>query len=119
MFLIDAAGDELLDLRVLGFDGRNAAVEQLDLPEAARAGALHPNDEFGRAALLVRGISHDRGHDGPDKTEADDDDDFLAGLALFGGKLLQADEFGLVFLRRRQWELFAGGTDGDLVLLHS
>ena len=43
------------------------------------------SSEFRRSPFLVRGVGDDRGQDGADKTEADDHDDFLAGLALVGG----------------------------------
>src|ERR1039458_4105303 len=105
LLVVDAAGDELLDLRVLGLDWRDAAVEQPDLPEAAGAGALDANDELRGPAFLVRRIGHDGGHDGPDKPEADDHHDFLPGLALLGGQRAQPGEFLLILLARRQWKL--------------
>ena len=66
----------------------------MDLPEAARAGALHADDEFGGlAGLAVDGVGDDGGHDGADEADADDDDDLAAHLALLGDDLLKPLEF--------------------------
>ena len=114
-FSLDAAGDHRIDLGVLGLDRRLAAVEQRDLPVAARAGPLAADDELaGLAGLLVDGVGDDRRHDGADEADAHDHDDLLALGPGRPGEGLDALQLGRVILRFRQLELLPGRTHGIL-----
>ena len=54
LLLLGTARNEQIDLGIFGLNRRDAAIEQWNLPKAARAGALHADDELGGApALLV------------------------------------------------------------------
>ena len=110
----DAAADEDVHLGILGFDGGFAAVEEGDFPEAAGAGALAADDEFVGPALFIAGVGDDGGHDGADKAQAHDDDDFFAFLTGLGGKGLHAGELGGVIFAGGDGELFAGGAGGGV-----
>ena len=82
LLLVDAALDHDVHFGILGLDGGEPAVEEMDLPVAAGARALHADDELARLALLVGAVGDDGGHDGADEADADDDDDLAALFAL-------------------------------------
>ncbi len=109
--MLDAALDQLVDLRILGLDRRQAAVQQRDLPVAARARALHADDELAGVARVVGRVGDHRRHHRADEADADDDDDLAAVVALFVDQLFQALELDLVVRGRGDGELLSGRTD--------
>ena len=78
LFFEDAAPDHKINFGILGFYGRDAAVEHGDLPVAPRAGTLAPDHELQGPPLLVASVGENGGHDGADKADAHDDDDLFA-----------------------------------------
>ena len=92
-----------VDLRVLGLDRRDAAVEQRDLPEAARCWAAACRSRTWSAALrLSVGIGHHGRHDRADETDADHDHDLAPRSPLSRRRRLQAREFAAVVRGIRQ-----------------
>src|SRR5262249_9618884 len=67
LLLEDAPPDHRVDLGILGFHRRHAAIEHRNLPVAPRARALAADDELARLPALVGGVRDDRGHDGADE----------------------------------------------------
>ena len=116
LFLVDAAGNQRGNLRVLRLDGGNPAVQGWDLPVGASRRALHPDDELaGAAGFPVRGIGYDSSHDGADEADAHHDDDLAAFFAIFCSEPFEALEFGDVVLGRGQRKGFASRRHGNRI----
>src|SRR5262249_36488164 len=112
LLLEDAPPDHRVDLGILGFHRRHAAIEHRNLPVAPRARALAADDELARLPALVGGVRDDRGHDGADEADAHDDHYLLAVGLSRRRELLEPRELARVLVLLGQGESFTGGVDG-------
>src|SRR5262249_61260151 len=110
----DAPPDHRVDLGILGFHRRHAAIEHRNLPVAPRARALAADDELARLPALVGGVRDDRGHDGADEADAHDGHYLLAVGLSRRRELLEPRELARVLVLLGQGESFTGGGDGGV-----
>ncbi len=115
LLLDHAAADHRVDLGILRLHRRLAAVQQRDLPVAARARPLAADHELARLpGLLVDRVGDDRRHDGADEADAHHDHDLFAFGARRLGEPFEARHLGRVLVAVGKGELLSCGTDGNL-----
>ena len=114
LFVLDAALDHPRHLGVVGIHRRHPLVEVGDLPERARRGPLHADDELaGGSGLAVDRIGHHTGHDRADEAHPHDDHDLAAFFAFRGHDALKPLVLACVVLLPRQGEGLPLGADGN------